>query len=456
MPTCDLTVLLRLSRWRRLGPSMALTLWILMLPILPGGLVQGHHARAENWPQWRGPQGTGVSGERGIPLIWNAQRNLLWKAELPQWGNSTPAVWEFLTFLTSHTEDGRLLLQTRRVDTGQLLWERQLGKESAPRQAPPRTTQKFHRLHNYATPSPVTNGSIVVVHFGNGLLAAFTIDGKELWRRNLQDDYGRYTIWWGHGNSPVLYDDLVISVCMQDSLSDVRDKPVDSYVVAHDLQTGKVRWFVRRPTNAVAEECDAYTTPLIVRRGDHDELLIMGGNQLDAYDPSTGKQLWWLPGLKGGRTVTGPTVGHNMIFTTIGMRGALLGIDYPTTPGKQPRSRIRWQTRLGTPDTCSPVLWKEWLFVVSDQGVARCYDARRGRNEWTKRLKGQYKASPIAIDGHIFFLNTEGLCTVVTAGPAFVKVAENKVDDTTLASPAVSNGRLFIRGHRYLWCIGRK
>jgi len=419
-------------------------------------LFSSHPARSENWPQWRGPEGTGISRERGIPLIWNAQRSIVWKAQLQRWGNSTPAIWEFLGFLTTHTDDGRLLLEARRLDTGQLLWQKQVGQGVAPRQAAPRTTQKFHRLHNLASPSPVTDGSTVVAHFGNGDLAAYTLDGRQLWKRNLQEDYGEYTIWWGHANSPVIYRDLVISVCMQDSLERLRPIPAKSYLVAHDLKTGEVRWFTSRVTEATAEECDSYTTPLIVQRDDHDELLVMGGNRLDAYAPSNGKLLWWLPGLKGGRTITGPTVGENMIFTTIGMRGFLLGIDYPQTPGKQSRSLIRWEARHGTPDSCSPVLWKDWLFVISDQGVARCYDVKRGRVEWSKRLKGNYKASPVFADGHIFFLNTEGLCTVVTAGPVFSKVAENSLPDTTLASPAISNRRIYIRGHRYLWSIGRK
>lgn len=412
--------------------------------------------RTENWPQWRGPLGTGVSSERGIPLIWNQHRGVLWKAELPKWGNSTPAVFDWLLFVTSHTADGQLLLEARRIDTGRLLWQRKVGEGQAPREAAPRTTQKFHRLQNFASPSPVTNGEVVVCHFGNGDLAVYDVAGEQLWKRNLQNDYGKYTIWWGHANSPVIYKDLVISVCMQDSLADLRSKPVESYLVAHDLRTGQVRWYTPRKTEAEAEECDAYTTPLLVKREDHDELVVMGANQLDAYDPRTGKQLWWLPRLKGGRTVTGPTVAGDMIFTTIGMRGPLLGIRYPQVHGQVDRDAIRWTARHGTPDSCSPVVWHDLVFVVTDQGVARCYHAKHGRLEWTERLKGQYKASPVVVDGHLLFLNTSGLCTVVAADSAFRKIAENPLPDTTLASPAVSNGRLFIRGHDYLWCVGRK
>ena len=131
--------------------------------------------------------------------------------------------------------------------------------------------------------------------------------GEQLWKRNLQDDYGAYTIWWGHANSPVLYDGLVISVCMQDSLADVAKQPAQSYLVAHDVSTGKERWTTMRMTNAPAEQADAYTTPLLIQANGRKQLVVMGANHLDAYDPLTGKQLWDIPGLVGGRTVTGPT-----------------------------------------------------------------------------------------------------------------------------------------------------
>ncbi len=136
-------------------------------------------------------------------------------------------------------------------------------------------------------------------HFGNGDLAAYDFNGGQLWKRNLQADFGPYTIWYGHANSPVIYDELVISVCLQDALADRQDKPAESYVVAHELATGRQRWKTSRVTSAPAEEADAYTTPLLVDVNGQWQLLVMGGNQLDAYDPRTGRQLWSLSGLVG-------------------------------------------------------------------------------------------------------------------------------------------------------------
>jgi outer membrane protein assembly factor BamB len=325
----------------------------------------------DSWPQWRGPGGTGVSREQTMPLVWNESRGIAWKCPLPEWGNSTPIIWGRSAFVTSHTHDGRLLLIHIGATTGKTLWTQQVGSGTTPREAPDRQRQKFHRLHNLATPSPVTDGQTVVAHFGNGDLAAYDFNGGQLWKRNLQEDYGRYTIWWGHANSPILFDDLVISVCMHDSRADLQAEPVESYLVAHELTTGKQRWKTLRMTDATAEECDAYTTPLLVPVNGQPQLIVMGGNQLDAYDPATGKQLWWLPGLLGGRTVTNPTVSDGVLFATRGMRKELFAVPIGQK-GELSKRDLLWNDDQGTPDSCSPLAHRSLLFTVSDDGIGRC------------------------------------------------------------------------------------
>jgi outer membrane protein assembly factor BamB len=416
------------------------------------------HARASDWPQWRGPEGTGVSQDKGVPIVWHEERSIIWKCPLPPYGNSTPAIVGNAIFVTTHTDDDKLLLLRIDKKSGQIAWTRQVGSGSAVREAPKRATQKFHKWHNLASPSPVTDGKTVVAHFGNGDLAAYNLAGEQLWKRNLQDEYGAYSIWWGHANSPVIASGSVISVCMQDSLADLRQEPVESYLIAHDLASGDVCWKVARTTKANAEECDSYTTPLLCTLNGTRQLVIMGGNQLDAYDPATGRQLWRLPGLVGGRTVTSPTIADGLIFATRGLRGALFAVK----PNKNHKPEdelthrnILWSYSEGSPDSCSPVVWSNLLFTITDDGIARCFDALSGNLKWKERLKGQYKASPIAADGRIFFLSTDGLCTVVSASPRFDKLVENQLDDQTLASPAISDGRIYIRGHKSLYCIGR-
>jgi outer membrane protein assembly factor BamB len=208
---------------------------------------------AADWPQWRGPEGTGVSPEKGVPIIWHEQRSIVWKCPLPEWGTSTPAIWQDTIFVTAHTAEGRLLVLRIDRTNGEVVWTKEVGSGVAPREAAKRSTQKFHELHNLASPSPVTDGKIVVVHFGNGDLASYDFAGEQLWKRNLQDDYGPYSIWYGHANSPVIAGDAVISVCMQDSLAGLAAKSPESYLVAHDLRSGAVRWKVSRATKEMIE-----------------------------------------------------------------------------------------------------------------------------------------------------------------------------------------------------------
>ncbi|MEX0643658.1 MAG: PQQ-binding-like beta-propeller repeat protein [Pirellulales bacterium] len=413
-------------------------------------------ARGDDWPAWRGPDGTGVSREKELPLSWSERIALAWKLTPPGWGTSTPIIVKDAIFLTAQQDDALLLVRLEKK-TGKLVWsEKVAAAPEVPRKVAGRGAQKFHDIHNFASPSPVTDGEHIVAHYGSGDLAVYDFSGKQLWHRNFQKEYGRYTIWWGHANSPVLVDGLVISVCMQDSLADLAehaDKPAPSYLVAHDVETGKLRWRTPRATGAKAEEGDAYTTPLVQRNEKGTQIIVMGANQVDAFDPADGKQRWALPGLIGGRTVTGPTLGAERLFVTRGMRGPLLAyrLDGSGKPSRRPVDS--WEYRTGTPDSCSPVVWDRLLFMVTDDGVARCLDADAGSLKWQSRLKGQYKASPVAADGRVYFLSTSGLCTVISASPRFEKLTENQLDDAFTASPAISDGRIYLRGRKSLYAV---
>lgn len=426
----------------------------LVLPALLLPAVLALPALAGNWPQWRGPDGNSVSTARGLPLEWAEDRNVVWKAPLPGDGASTPAVWGDAVFVTGQRGEDLLLFKLTK-GTGKIEWERTVGTGEVRRKtAKPRGQQKFHPYHNLASPSPVTDGRRVFAHFGNGDLTAYDFDGKQLWRRNLQQDHGGYTVWWGHANSPVLYHDLVVLVCMQDSLKDLGEPPVDSYLVAYDQATGRQRWKTLRNTKAKAEECDAYTTPVFAEVGGRTELLVMGGNQLDGYDPATGRQLWFLPGLNGNRTITGPTVADGLVYATCGMRRDLVAVR-PGGSGELPPAAVVWRAKDSTPDSPCPVVYRGLLFMVNDNGIAQCLDAKTGAAEWKERLPGDHKASPLAADGQVYFLGLGGGCTVVAAGPKFEKLAENRLGDEFIASPAVSDGRLYLRGRKALYCLGK-
>lgn len=427
------------------------------------GVVLGFSgaARAENWPEWRGPSGNGHAAG-ALPTEWSETKNLVWKTALPKWGVSTPAVWGDAIFLTSQSEEGVLSALRLNAADGKIVWSREVGHADTKREAEKRSVQKFHKLHNNASPSPITDGKTVVVHFGNGDLIALNFAGEVLWKRNLQDDYGPYSIWWGHANSPVLFGDLIISVCMQDTLegaASFNGKPAANYVVAHELSTGKLRWFTERKTIAQAEQCDSYTTPVFHKTSGaaaEIEMIIMGGNQLDAYEPTTGKLRWQIGGLSGGRLITGPVVAGDHVYATRGQKGELLCVKLEEAARKGPADPITWRHKESTPDTCCPVVVDGRLYTIADSGIAQCLDAVSGKELWKERLPGDYKASPIVAGGKIYFLNKAGLCTVVAAGETFTKVAENQLDDETLASPAAADGRLFIRGRDHLYCLGTK
>jgi outer membrane protein assembly factor BamB len=416
-------------------------------------------AQGASWPQWRGPAGNGTSQERGLPLHWEETHGVAWKTTIPEWGNSTPAIWDNAIFLTAQAEDGRLLLVKIARTTGRIEWTREVGR-GQPERLPPRSKKTesdrgrplFHTTQNLASPSPVTDGQLVIVHFGNGDLAAYDFAGDCLWRRNLQQDHGRYTIWWGHANSPVLCGEVVISVCIQDSLVDLGKPESPSYVVAHDKRTGAVRWKTMRPTRATAEPCDAYTTPLVWQRNGRPEVVVMGGLVLDAYDPQTGRRLWYLAELEGNRVITSPVAAEGMLYLTQGMRRPLLAVR-PSGEGQRGSSDVLWRHSEATPDSPTPVVSRGLLFLVTDQGIAKCLDARSGQVQWTERLKGAYRASPLAAAGRIYFLNTKGLTTVVAAKGEFQRLAENALDDTMFASPVPVAGRLYLRGNTSLYAI---
>ena len=220
-----------------------------------------------------------------------------------------------------------------------------------------------------------------------------------------------------------------------------------------DKKTGHEAWRTLRPTTATAESCDSYTTPVLRGTERQTEVVLMGGQMLDAYDPASGRRLWYLPGLIGGRTIGGPVVAQGMIFATLGTQHALVAVK-PTEPAS-PKATWPGSSLKGPPTAPTPVAWGDSLFLVTNNGAARCLDLDTGRLLWKAPLKGEYRASPVAVEGRIYFLNTKGLCTILSAALRLDRLTENQLDDETLASPAISDGRLFIRGRKWLYCLGK-
>jgi outer membrane protein assembly factor BamB len=396
---------------------------------------------AENWPQWRGPALNGISGERGLPVRWSTTEQITWKLALPAWSGSTPIVWGDRIFLNVAEGTDLYLWCVNRTD-GAPRWKRHLsdGNERMQKQ-------------NMSSPSPVTDGRRVWVMTGTGILKSFDLDGKELWARDIQKDYGRFGLNWGYGSSPLLYGDgLFVQV-----LHGMRtDDP--SYVLRLDAATGKTIWRVERPTPARFESPDSYTTPALVQHGATTELVITGGDVVTGHDPATGKELWRANGLNPDndgsyRIVASPVVHGELIVAPTRERPML--VLKAGGRGDVTKSHVLWSFRNG-PDVPTPVTDGTFLYVINDRGIMWCLDLKTGKEIYGRqRLRpGTYSGSPVLADGKIYVTNEDGLTSVVKAGSSFQILAENDFDDYTLSSPAISDGQIFIRTRKFLYCIG--
>ena len=398
---------------------------------------------ADNWPQWRGPAMNGLSNEKNLPLRWTPEENIAWKLALPGVSGSTPIVWRERVFLNVAEGDDLYLWCIDRTK-GVLAWKKLLGSGNVKM-----------RKHNMSSPSPVTDGKSVYVMTGTGVLKGFDFRGKELWGRDLQREYGAFGLNWGYASSPLLTDDALYIQVLHGMRT---DDP--SYVMRLDKATGKTIWKVDRPTNAITESPDSYTTPALVRHGKTAELVVTGGDCVTGHDLASGKELWRANGLNPDnnpsyRIVASPVVFNEIIYAPTRVR-PLLALKAGGR-GDVTTSHLLWSTRNG-PDVPTPVTDGQYFYVVNDRGIMWCLDAKTGAEVYAEqRLKpATYSGSPVLADGKIYVTNEDGLTSVVRAGPKFEVLAENALNDYSLSSPAISDGQIFIRTSQNLYCIGKK
>jgi outer membrane protein assembly factor BamB len=398
---------------------------------------------AENWPQWRGPQLNGVSRETNLEVKWDTKTNITWKLALPSWSGATPIIWDNLIFLNVGDGDSLALWAIDR-NTAKPRWQRPIGGGN-------------HRENkqNMSSPSPVTDGSRVWVMTGTGALKAFDFGGKELWARDIQKDYGRFGLNWGYASSPLLHEQMLYVQVLHGMRT---DDP--SYVMKIDGLTGKTLWKVERPTNAIRESPDSYTTPALLRYGNTTEIVITGGDVVTGHDPATGKELWRADGLNprnnpSYRIVASPIVHGQLVYAPTRER-PLLALKAGGR-GDVTTSHKVWSHDSG-PDVPTPVTDGTYFYIVRDNGVMFCVDAKTGQPIWgPQRLRpGTYSSSPVLADGKLYISNEDGLTSVIKAGPKFELLSENPLDDYILSSPAVSDGQIFIRTAEYLWAIGQR
>jgi len=389
----------------------------------------GAGVRAEDWPQFRGPTGQGHSLERGLPLDWGESRNVKWKTPVPGRGWSSPVVAAGRVWLTTSVKANGASLRAVAYDV-------ESGRETVNVEVfHLRSADLLNAKNSHASPTPIADGERVYVHFGAEGTAALTTAGEIVWKTRLP-----YQSQHGNGGSPMLYGDLLILSC---------DGSDQAFVVALDKRTGKVRWktWRRQPWD------QAYTTPLLIRVGEQDQVVSVGAYRAAAYDPQTGKELWRVGYADGFSNVPRPVYGHGLVYIATGFQQPTLLAVRPDGSGDVTKTHVAWTLRRGAPLTPSPLIVGDEIYIVNDGGIASCLDARTGDTRWQQRLGGEYSASPVFADGRIYFLNEAGVATAIAPGKTFVRLATASLDGATLASIAVADGSFFIRSDTHLYRI---
>lgn len=409
--------------------------------------------QAENWPQWRGPRLDGTSLDAGFPL--KADDSLAWRVELPGSGHASPIVWDdrlFTVAALTETEE-RVLLCLERA-SGKLLWQ------STVLNAPPEGT---HKLNSLASSTPATDGVHVFTAFldntpteatrkanegrvipkgevpkGTVVISAHDFSGKQVW----QVRPGLFSSKHGFCSSPIVFEDKVIVNCDHDG---------DGYIVALSKTDGKELWRIERPNNT-----RSYCVPLIREIGGRTQMVLSGTMCVTSYDPRTGKLLWIIDGPTEqfvASVVFSEQTG--LLYMTGGFPEHHLLAIKPDGSGNVTDTHIAWRTNKGVAYVPSPIVEGGHFLIVSDSGVAHCFDAKSGEILWEERLR-EHHASLTSAEGRVFFINDFGILRSVKPGKAYELVAESELKEKVFASPALSEGQIFIRGEKTLVCLGKR
>jgi outer membrane protein assembly factor BamB len=449
---------MRLPRRPRLAtplqhPQQLLLQLLLVLSFCCCCCSSSSQARAENWPQWRGPQWSGVSRETGLATQWGGDRNVAWRLDLPGAAGATPAVWEDKIFLTS-VDNSDLLLICVGTD-GKQRWKQKVGTGNASARGDE---------GNSASPSPCTDGRHVWSFMGTGDLGCYTLDGKKVWHINLEDRFGKFDIQFGMATTPVLHGGKLFFQLIHGSMrADVREEPAT--VVALDAATGATIWQTPRKTGAIQENRHSYASAILYNFGGLTRLITHGGDYTVAYDPESGKEAWRLGSYNPQdgpdfnpflRFVASPGVGPGLVVCPTAKRGGVYAVR-PDASGNIPLngSAVRWSLEKGTPDVPTPLVHDGLVYLCDEVGVLRCVDAGSGRMYYEEPTHGRqrHRASPVYADGHVYVTARDGRVTVVKAGKTFDVVSQNDTREDQTATPAISGGTIYLRTFKALWAI---
>lgn len=392
-------------------------------------------ARGENWPMWRGPRGDGSSREKNLPTHWDGPKgeNIAWKTPLPGTGHASPIVWNDRLFTVTCREDRqeRALLCLSAAD-GAVLWERAV--LTAP-------LEKKNRLNSYASSTPATDGRLVYVSFldrDQMLVAAYDFDGNRRWLVRP----GPFASVHGYCSPPVLFEDLVIVNGDHDG---------DAYLVALHRDDGRVIWKTPRENKT-----RSYCPPIIRELAGRTQLILSGSKCVASYDPRTGRRHWIIDG-PTEQFVASMVENGELLFLTAGFPEHHILAIRPDGTGNVTGTHVVWRTTKGCSYVPSPIVSPDGRFflVVSDEGIASCFEAATGKRHWMERVGPHYSASLVSVDGLIHFLSDEGVTKIVRPGEKFDLVSENRLGERCYASPAIGGGRIYIRGEKNLYAIGK-
>lgn len=385
---------------------------------------------AADWPGWRGPHGNGITSEKELPTQWSENTGIRWKVALPGMGVSTPVISKEHVFVTasSGSKHGQLHFLCLDRKDGRVVWHRRFWGTSP--------TRYFQGRSSMATPTPVTDGSLVWGFFGTGDLFCLDVKGNLLWSRSLVQEYERFQNRFGMSSSPLLVNEMLILQC---------DHWGQSYLIAIDPYSGKNIWKTNRKENL------SWTTPFLMREGGDAELIVCGNFQVRGYDPLTGTEQWVARGLTQDSVPTAVS-GDGLIFVTSGPGGASLAIR-PGGNGDVTESHVLWRTPRGAPFVPSPVYVKGLFYLVSDKGIATCLDGQTGKSVWQKRLGRAFTASIIGSETYLYYVDEDGTTSVLSTGPDSEVLSRNALNEAVFSTPSISNGEVFIRGIEHLYCV---
>lgn len=386
---------------------------------------------AQNWPGWRGPNGDGTSQETSIPVEWDSINNIVWKSEVPGVGHSSPIIWEDRLFtLTAFPETKEKVLLCYNSRNGDLLWQKTVVKGS---------WEDKHADNSHASGTPVTDGKLVYLSFLDGedaLVAAYDFSGNQVWLQRP----GKFSSPHGYSCSPILYKNMVIIN---------GNSKGDSFMAAMSKTNGGIIWKVLHPNKA-----HSFSTPIVRELAGKTQLIFLGNKEIASYNPDNGSKYWFIRG-PSEDFCSSPVYNENaglLLISSAWPQRHLLAIN-PDGEGDVTETKVVWRTTKGACYVPSPVTAGDYLFSTMTNGRVHCIDVRNGNILWEENLGRQY-SSPVLANGLVYMPNDEGVVTVIKPGPIFEAVAKNSVGERMNASLSISNGKIYLRGDKHLFCIG--